>query len=552
MSSLINSALSGLTAAQAAINTTSNNISNYTVSGYTRQTVSLSQASSTMIGNSYYGNGVNVVGINREYDSFITNQLRGASASSSALTAQYNQISNIDDLFASSTTSLSSTLQGFFTAVQNVVSSADDASARQTLLSQAQGLVSQFKTTDEYLRNLDAGVNTTISSSVEQINAYATQIASLNQQITKLTAAGGSATPNNLLDQRDQLVSDLNNIIGVTVSEQDGNYNISVGNGITLVTGNNTRQLVAMNSSSDASKLTVGYVDSAAGNVEIPESQITTGSLAGTLKFRTEDLTTARNNLNQMALVFADAFNEQHEAGFDADGAQGVAFFNIGAASVNANSKNTGTASLAVTSRDSSEVQATDYKVAYNGTSWTVTRLSDNTSATVTTGTNADTGEPTLNFDGLEVTISDSAGVAAKDSFVVKPVSNAIVNMSVAITDEGQVAAASSATSGVSDNNNAQKLLNLQSASLVNGKKTLSQAYAQMVSVVGNKTNSLETASTTQAEVVTQLTERQQSISGVSLDEEYVNLQQFQQYYLANAQVLQTASTIFDALMGIR
>ncbi len=552
MSSLINSALSGLTAAQAAINTTSNNISNYTVSGYTRQTVALSQASSTMIGNSYYGNGVNVVGINREYDSFITNQLRGASASSSALTTQYNQISNIDDLFASSTTSLSSTLQNFFTAVQNVVSSADDASARQTLLSQAQGLVSQFKTTDEYLRNLDAGVNTTISSSVEQINAYATQIASLNQQITKLTAAGGSATPNNLLDQRDQLVSDLNDIIGVTVSEQDGNYNISVGNGITLVTGNSTRQLVAMNSSSDASKLTVGYVDSAAGNVEIPESQITTGSLAGTLKFRTEDLTTARNNLNQMALVFADAFNKQHEAGFDSDGAQGVAFFNIGAASVNANSKNTGTASLAVTSRDSSEVQATDYKVAYNGTSWTVTRLSDNTSATVTTGTNADTGEPTLNFDGLEVTISDSAGVAAKDSFVVKPVSNAIVNMSVAITDEGQVAAASSATSGVSDNNNAQKLLNLQSASLVNGKKTLSQAYAQMVSVVGNKTNSLETASTTQAEVVTQLTERQQSISGVSLDEEYVNLQQFQQYYLANAQVLQTASTIFDALMGIR
>lgn len=552
MSSLINSALSGLTAAQAAINTTSNNISNYTVSGYTRQSVALSQASSTMIGNSYYGNGVNVVGINREYDSFITNQLRGASATSSALTAQYSQISNIDDLFASSSTSLSTTLQSFFTAVQNVVSSADDASARQTLLSQAQGLVSQFKTTDEYLRNLDAGVNTTISSSVEQINSYATQIASLNQQITKLTAAGGSATPNNLLDQRDQLVSELNDIIGVTVSEQDGSYNISVGNGITLVTGNSTRQLVAMNSSSDASKLTVGYVDSAAGNVEIPESQITTGSLAGTLKFRTEDLTTARNNLNQMALVFADAFNEQHEAGFDADGVAGSAFFNIGAASVNANSKNTGTASLAVTSRDSSEVQATDYKVAYNGTSWTVTRLSDNTTATVTTGTNADTGEPTLNFDGLEVTISDATGVAAKDSFVVKPVANAIVNMSVAITDEGQVAAASSATSGVSDNTNAQKLLDLQSASLVNGKKTLSQAYAQMVSVVGNKTNALETASTTQTEVVTQLTERQQSISGVSLDEEYVNLQQFQQYYLANAQVLQTASTIFDALMSIR
>ncbi|MCU5775413.1 flagellar hook-associated protein FlgK [Erwiniaceae bacterium BAC15a-03b] len=552
MSSLINSAMSGLTAAQAALNTTSNNISNYTVSGYTRQTLALSQAASTQVGGSYYGNGVNVVGVNREYDTFITTQLRGASASSSALSAQYSQISNIDDLFASSTTSLSTSMQSFFTAVQNVVSSADDASARQSMLSQGQGLVSQFKTTDEYLRNLESGVNTTITSSVDQINTYSTQIANLNKQITKLTAAGTGASPNNLLDQRDQLVSELNNIIGVTVSEQDGNYNISIGNGTQLVSGNTSKQLVAMASSSDPSKLTVGYVDSTAGNVEIPEKQLTTGSLAGTLAFRREDLSTARNQLNQLALVFADSFNTQHSAGYDTDGNTGVDFFTVGSPSTVANSKNSGTAGLSATITDSSAVQATDYNVSYDGTSWKVTRSSDNTSVSYTTGTNSTTGDPTLVFDGLEVSISNSTGAAAKDSFVVKPVTDAIVNMAVAITDEGQIAAGSAAGSGVSDNTNAQKLLSLQSSSLVNGKSTYSQAYATMVSVVGNKTSSLETASATQDSVVTQLTTRQQAISGVSLDEEYVNLTQFQQYYLANAQVLQAASTIFDALINIR
>ncbi|MDU4095663.1 MAG: flagellar basal body rod C-terminal domain-containing protein, partial [Pantoea sp.] len=66
------------------------------------------------------------------------------------------------------------------------------------------------------------------------------------------------------------------------------------------------------------------------------------------------------------------------------------------------------------------------------------------------------------------------------------------------------------------------------------------------------KTNTLKTTSETQGNVVNQLTNRQQSVSGVNLDEEYVNLQRYQQYYMANAQVLQTASAIFDALISIR
>lgn len=72
-----------------------------------------------------------------------------------------------------------------------------------------------------------------------------------------------------------------------------------------------------------------------------------------------------------------------------------------------------------------------------------------------------------------------------------------------------------------------------------------------MVSTVGNKTQALKTASTTQQNVVTQLTNRQQSVSGVNLDEEYANLTKYQQYYMANAQVLKTATTVFDALLGI-
>ncbi len=548
-SSLINSAMSGLSAAQTALNTVSNNISNYNVTGYSRQTTLLSQAGSTLSGNSWIGNGVNVSGVQREYDQFITTQLRQAQNQSSALSSRYDQVSQVDDLFSSTTSSISTSLQSFFSALTTLNSNASDSSAREALIGQAQGLVNQFKTNDTYLRNMDSQVNSTITSDVAQINTYTSQIANLNQKISEMTAQGGGASPNDLLDQRDQLVSQLNQIVGVNVTVQDGStYNLTLGNGTTLVQGSRSFNLAAVNSSADPSRTTVAYVDPVAGNVEIPESQITSGSLGGLLTFRTQDLDAARNSLGQLALAFSDSFNTQHTQGYDANGAQGTDFFTIGAPSVLSNSKNTGTASLTATVTASGSVQATNYNVAWNGSAWTVARASDNTTVTPTVGTDG-SGNTTLAFDGLSVTVTGTP--AAKDSFTVKPVSNAVVNMSVAVTDESKVALASSATSGESDNTNSTALLNLQNQKLVAGNKTFNDAYASLVSQVGNTTSTLSTTSKTQSSVVTQLSNQQQAVSGVNLDEEYANLQRYQQYYLANAQVLQTASTIFNALLSV-
>ncbi|HFK5797674.1 TPA: flagellar hook-associated protein FlgK [Enterobacter hormaechei subsp. oharae] len=546
MSSLINSAMSGLSAAQSALNTVSNNISSYNVAGYTRQTTILGASNSTLTGGGWVGNGVYVSGVQREYDAFITNQLRAAQNQSSGLTTRYQQMSKIDDVLSDTTNSLSANLQDFFKSLQTLVSNAEDPAARQTVLGKADGLVNQFKTNDQYLRDQDAQVNTAISTSVDQINNYAKQIANLNDQISRLTGVGAGASPNELLDQRDQLVSELNKIVGVDVTVQDsGTYNISIANGYTLVQGSNASQLAAVKSSADPARTTIAYVDAAAGNVEISEKQITTGSLGGLLTFRSQDLDQARNTLNQMALAFADAMNTQHQAGFDANGDKGGKLFDFGSPAVLSNGKNTGSVSVTATMTDSTKVQATNYKVEYNGTDWTITRLSDNTSFTAKPDASGN-----LLFDGLNVKISGSAN--NKDSFIVKPVNDVIVNMDVAISDESKLAMASAQGSGESDNTNGQKLLDLQSAKLVGGNKTFNDAYAALVSTVGSTTASLKTSSETKVNVVTQLTKQQQSISGVNLDEEYGNLQRYQQYYLANAQVLQTASTLFDALINIR
>ena len=545
MSSIINSAMSGLSAAQAALSTTSNNISNYTVAGYSRQTTILAEANSTLQGKSYYGNGVNVTGVQREYDSFIAAQLRGSSATYNAANTQYSQVSNIDDLMSTSTTNLSSAIQGFFSNMQNVVSNANDPAARQSLLSNSQGLVNQFQTQAQYLTNMQDSVNTNVTSDVDQINTFTSQISSINQQIAKLTTGNGAA-PNDLLDQRDQLVNGLNNIVGVTVSQQDGSYTVSMANGLSLVSGFQSTKLVAMPSSSDLTRTTVGYVDPQAGNVQIPESSITTGSLGGMLSFRSQDLDLAQNQLGQLAAAFTTNFNTVHKQGYDSNGNQGVDFFTIGSPTAQGNSKNTSSATLTAAWSNTNALQASNYTVTYDGTNWSATRLSDNTKTTLTPTTSG--GVTTLSLDGMSLTVNGTPN--AKDSFLVKPVQNVVNGMSVAITSGSQIAAAA-APGGESDNRNAQNLLALQDAKIVNGNSTLSQAYGAMVSTVGNKTQALKTASTTQQNVVTQLTNRQQSVSGVNLDEEYANLTKYQQYYMANAQVLKAASTVFDALLSI-
>ncbi|AKA37583.1 flagellar hook-associated protein FlgK [Yersinia ruckeri] len=543
---LINTAMSGLSAAQYALSTVGNNISNFQVTGYNRQNAIFAQNGGILSPAGFIGNGVTITGINREYNSFISNQLRSAQTESAGLTTYYNQVSQIDNLLANKSNNLSVTLQDFFSNLQNLASNSSDDAARKTVLGKAEGLVNQFKNADKYLQDMNNGINQSINDSATKINNYAEQIANLNDQITRLRGSSGSE-PNALLDQRDQLVSELNTIIPVSVTQQDGDaYNVSFAGGLALVQGSESYNVRAVPSSADGTRLTLGYDRGNGSEVaEVDESRISTGSLGGTLKFRSEALDNARNQLGQLALAMADSFNQQHEKGFDLQGDAGEKFFNFTQPSTISNSNNTGTGSLNVTFADSSQVKASDYSMEFDGTNWQITRLSDKSK--IMPKTEAD---GSLSFDGLNVTVG--AGAVLGDKFTVKPVSGVISNLDVAIQDSSKIAAAGSKDGGVGDNTNAKALLGLQTEKLVDGKATLSGAYAGLVSTVGNQTSTAKVNATAKVNIVKQLNMEQQSISGVNLDEEYGDLLRFQQYYLANSQVIQASSKLFDALLAIR
>lgn len=663
--SMFYTGLSGLNAAQAALVTTGHNTANVNTAGYSRQTVQTASSSGIYApGIGFFGSGVKTTDITRSYDKFLTTQLNQAQSTNQSLTTQYTQITQIDNLLADQTAGLAPLMQTLFTGVQAVTNTPADPAARQQLISSGQAMTNQFRTMSKYLTGLNSNVNDQISGNVDQINTYSTQIANLNKQIGLVSNATGGQAPNDLLDQRDQLVSGLSKMVGVKVVVQDGGqYNVFVGNGQTLVLGDKATTVKAVSSAVDPSQTAVATVNANGVAVELQDSVLSGGALGGLLQFRNETLNNAQNSLGRIAIALSDTFNAQQNLGVDLNGVLGQDFFSQASPGIISNSRNTGDLALTPSFSDTSQLSNSDYKLNVSDVSgtlkYTVTRLSDNQNITLPAGFPGTVGPPNTatpaTFDGVTLML-DKGTAKAGDSFLIQPTRTGARDFDVVLTDPAKVAAATPIvtgntagnrgsgaisagtvsaaylttplaagvtlkyntgtpntlsgfpatsavtvtnpdntvvdyaagaavtytagakysfdgitvsvsgapsngdkftieknTGGVSDGSNVLLLGALQNKKTIGGgASSFNDAYAQLVSTVGNKSQQIQISNTAQTSLTAQIRSAQQSVSGVNQDEETANLLMFQQMYQANAKVIQTASTMFDAVLGIR
>lgn len=539
-------AQNGLSAAQSALNVVGNNIANSATAGFCRQNIIMGEAGGQTTNTGFFGYGVKVDDVQRMYDSFLNGQVRGATTEFNTLQGRYQQVSQIDDMLGDDTNNISSTLNKMFEAMEGVSKDPVDPAARQNVLSQFNAIANQFRTNSKTLTGLEKSTNTQINQSVEDINSYTKQLSELNTQIGKIHGQTGEM-PSDLLDQRDQLLDKLSSQIGIKVTENKttGSVDVSLENGMSLVNGGKSCQLNAVPSDKDPSQLTVSYIDSSGNAQPLDESQ-TKGQLGGLFAFRNTDLVSARNQLNQLALQMATKFNQVNAAGFDRNGKKGGDIFSLASPQAVANASNGGSASLDVNLDTPATVQAKDYTLTYDGASasWQV-KTSDGKTIPPTVGAHGE-----LTFDGMTVTPKGTPNPG--DSFTLNPVSGAADSLHVAITDGDEIGASDSAdVTQQSDNKNILAMIAIKDETVV-GNKTLTGAYAGLVSTIGSSVSTLKGGLDTALKSANQWTAEQQSVSGVNINEEYVNLQMFSQYYQANAQVLKTATSIFDTLLSIR
>lgn len=448
--------VSGLTAAQMGLLATEHNVVNANTPGYSRQATVQATNIAVNTGAGAIGQGVHVQTIKRMYDQYLTGQVNTAQTQVSELDAYYAQLTQIDTMLADTSAGLSPALQDFFSGVQQVASNPSLLPARQSMIASAQTMASRFHNIDARLAELKDQVNGRVTDAVSAINAYASQLADINQRIV-ISESGYGQPANDLLDQRDQIVADLNKVIKVTTStNSDGSYNVYIGSGQQLVVGANVMEMTATPSTSDPSRMVVG-LKTAGGTQEFPESLIKGGELGGLLDFRSNSLDLVVNELGRVAASVALTFNAQHSLGQDLLGkiAGDVGFvgnlFTISDPKVIANGFNTGAGNLvasfmapvAPSAPDYSgnfytELTTSNYQVQFGAAgAYSITRLDDN--QVVASGT----GVGVVNFDGVSLNIS--AVGANGDKFVLQPVSEVARNIDIdsrIIADPRLVAAA--------------------------------------------------------------------------------------------------------------
>jgi flagellar hook-associated protein 1 FlgK len=446
----------------SALSTIGNNIANANTPGYSRQTVELATAGSQSTGSGFFGKGVDVATVTRSHNEFLTREVATTGALAASDEARAAQLKQLENIFDTGEAGIGHAAGQFLNAFVDVAAKPQDSSARQVALSRADELATRFRAAGQQIDSLQQGVALALNTTAQQVSELAKKVAAVNEKI--VNSVGSGHQPNDLLDQRDQLVREIGEKIQVTsIAADDGSMNLFIGGGQRLVLGNQASQLVTLPDIYDPSRLKLGLKDGAT-TVELPDGLVTGGSMAGLMRFQNDDLVDARNLLGQMAAAIAGRVNEQQALGLDLrePAGSGAAIFDVGTPKVlpaNANAKAGGvdvatmidasgarvsTVSLTVTAP--SELEASDYELqadpAGSG-SYQLKRLSDGLSRTVAAGDVV---------DGFRIDIAAPAP-AAGDRFLLQTVGNAPRTIQRVLDDPRGIAAASPVTATVGADN---------------------------------------------------------------------------------------------------
>lgn len=546
MNNLFNLARGGLSVAQAALKVTGDNMTNSMSASYSRRNIIIGELGGMSTPNGFYGYGAQVHGIERAYDAFANNQLRGAVSHYSALNGRMEQLADIDNMLADESDNVSVSLNDMFKAMATLDTDPGSSAARSAVYNSLGTLSNRFNASGKRLSGLEKSTNTQIEQSAKDINSYTKQLAEINKQLER--AQGQGTPPADLLDRRDALLEALSEQMGIEVTEnpQSGRVDVTLADGRPLVSGDKAYELKTSPSATDPNKTVVSYVDANGNAMPLDEDRITKGRLAGLFKFRNEDLALARKELDEIAFMMASRMNAQNKEGYlpkPNETTHGDDLFSLPAIQARANPNNVGAGLGPITVVNYEQANNEDYTVSFEGSEWIVKGADGREVARVADGTKD------ITFDGVKIELPATG--TDGDSFTFNPMAGAAEGMSRKITSAQELAIAGEPNGEESDSKNLQQMLEIQNQKLI-GNSTLTEAYASLVGTIGDHARGVKSNLVSAESDIGTKYDTKQALSGVNTDEEIINMDMFMQYYNANAQILKTATAMFDSLLAIR
>jgi flagellar hook-associated protein 1 len=551
---ILNTAKVGLLAQQLAIEVTGQNIANVQTEGYSRQEINFEALNPRSFSLGQLGTGVRVVGVERSHDKFLFSQILSEGDGLGQYEVRKDVFEQLEILFSESNgQSLNQGLGNFFSSLQDLSSNPVGLPERSSVLAEAQNLASTFNNLGESLFQIRRNLDATIQVETGRINSLTTEIAELNQAIHANEPVAFSA--NDLRDRRDQRVKELSGLIDLNyVDEMDGQISLTLNNGTPLVLQSTAFDLSTQinGNNKGLQDIVVAGLNGTTTNVT---SSVTGGSLKGLIDMRDTEVTAVKDKLDRLAASIIQEFNNTHQGGFGIDGTTGNNFFAPPSVTTEINTNNTGTATLTATNGNPSSISIDKFEI-------TVTSSNTFTLNNLTTGLNEGsfsfTPGSTFNLaGGFAVTIS--GGAAVGDRFKLSVSEDAAQTFSISsevASNSNKIAAGQNSSS---DGANALELIGLQSKLSFNsvthvsngsGAFTFDEFYSSIVSNLGIQSFSTQATFAQQEGILLQLNTRRESVSGVSIDEEFINMVKFQQAYNASARLIGIVDELLDTVIS--
>ncbi|GHD63437.1 flagellar hook-associated protein FlgK [Jeongeupia chitinilytica] len=324
---MINVALSGATAAQTALNTTSQNIANVMTAGYTRQGVLLASVQPAQGGLNAAGNGVNTTSLLRFSDSYKNQQMWRANTDFGRNSVMQPYLDQLEQVMNDDNGSINVALDGFYSALNAASVDSTSTPMRQQVITAADQLAQRFNSMQQLLANQRTSIAQQSSASVQQINGLSSSIAELNRQIATAQSQGANAS--GLIDKRDQAIDSLANLVDIQIVDQGGGLqSVSLRGGQPLVVGTRAATMSVQTNGAGVQDFTLKFANE---TFALPASTLG-GQLGGLNGFDVNTLQPLMQSVSDMANTIATKVNTQLAAGFGMSGAAGGPLFDFNAA----------------------------------------------------------------------------------------------------------------------------------------------------------------------------------------------------------------------------
>jgi len=532
----LETAIRAIRAQRQALHTIGHNIANVNTPGFSRQRAVLA----TTLPQGSIGTGVKVETIQKIRDTVIDFYIRKENPTLNRWDTKNKILEEIETLFNEpSTTGISNIMNSFWDSWQDLANNPEDGAARANVREQARILCEIFRGLYESLEDYQSNIDREVKANVDEVNSIIQQIAHLNKEI-EIVELGGREKANDLRDRRDLLLDDLSKLISFSYKEmRDGTIRVNVY-GQLLVDKGKVAELTT--EPGENGFLEIKWKDSKERVI------ITNGKLKGLIEVRDELIPEFLESLDNLSSSIMNEVNTLHQKGMGLDGTSKI----VGSKKLTGNLGIDGSfeingVSISVFSMDTLDnIIIKINNMTDDPTTPTGVMASRDGNRLVLTPGGANpqniciTGDPdNIMLDKLGILNNFFKGSGAKD-----------MSLSEAIEENLNYIAAS-LNGAPGDNSNALAIAQLkEKLTMEGGVSTFGAYYNGIIGKLGIEATEANTLKENQELLLSELENRRQSISGVSLDEELTNIVLFQQAYEAAVHFLRTISDMLDTLVA--